>query len=138
MAREVFFQGLARWFERREMRSRLRRLGIVEPAVELDWTRAGDGFRVHGMGKMEVARVELEGDGRILRVAMAEDCPYGWRVTYHGNLRSARREVEGQVWYAACLALAEKAEERRRNEAGRRAAAERLERELGLDRRELM
>ena len=97
MAREVFFQGLARWFERREMRSRLRRLGIAEPAVELEWARAGDGFRVHGMGKVEVARVDLEGDGRILRVAMTEDCPYGWRVTYHGNLRSARREVEGQA-----------------------------------------
>ena len=132
MAREVFFQGLSRWFERREMRSRLRRLGIAEPAVELEWARDGDGFRVHGMGKMELARVELEGDGRILRVAMAEDCPYGWRVTYHGNLRSAGREVEGQVWYSDCLALAEGVRDRDR----RREAAERLECELGLERRE--
>ena len=136
MAREVFFQGLARWFERREMRLRLRRLGLAEPAVELEWARMGDGFRVHGMGRVEVARVELEGDGRVLRVAMAEDCPYGWRVTYHGNLRSARREVEGQVWYAACLALAREAEEVRDRDR-RREAAERFERELGLERREV-
>lgn len=129
MAREVVFQGLARWLERREMRSRLRRLGLAEPVVELEWARAGDGFRVHGMGKMEVAKVELEGDGRILKVYMTKECPYGWRVTTHGSLKSARREVEGQAWYAACLALAEEAEGAR--ERGLRVeAAERLEREL--------
>ena len=135
MGKQQSCQGLWRWFERRGLRSRLKRLGLAEPELDLSWARSGSGFRVDGLNQVGMATVQPEGDGSLLKVSMAKDCSYGWRVSYHGDLRSARREVEGQAWYAACLALAE-AEERRRDEAGRQAAAERLERELGLDRRE--
>ena len=135
MGKQHSFQGLYRWFERRRMRSRLKRLGLAEPEVELTWARSGDGFRVDGLQQVGVATVRPVGSCGVLEVRMARDCPYGWLVSHHGGLRSARREVEGQAWYAACLARAQ-AEERRREEDGRRAVADRLERELGLERRE--
>ena len=132
MGKTVFFQGLARWFARLEMRSRLRDLGVVEPVVELSWARGGNGgFSVRDQGRVEVAVVRPVGDGRVLEVRMSKDCSYGWRVSTHGNLESARREVQGQAWYQACQQLADRAE-RERDEGGRRQAVERLERELGL------
>ena len=135
MGKAVFFEGVERWFLRWLMRSRLRRLGLKEPVVELSWGRGGGGFGVHDGNGREVATVRPVGDGRLLEVRMIEVSEYGWRLSSHRKVESARREVEGQVWYQACERLAERAE-KERDEGGRQRAVERLERELGMGREE--
>ena len=107
MGQQVFFQGISRWFEKREMRSRLRQLGLDEPVVELRLRPGVEGAQsvCDGQGA-EVATVGPSEDGWSFVVRMSRECPYGWRVSYHGGVASARREVERQVWYAACLELA--------------------------------
>ena len=130
MGQQVFFQGLARWFERRAMRARLRRLGLEEPVVELRRRPGLDGAVTFCDGDgVEVATVGPSVDGRAVVVRMSKECPYGWRVTYHGTAALARREVERQVWYQVCLERATAAESERNR--GRRAeVGEMLAREL--------
>ena len=107
MGKQVFLQGIVRWFEQRSMRSRLRSLGLEEPAVELRLRPGSEGTSTvcDGQG-VEVATVGPSVDGKSVVVRMFRGCPYGWRVTYHDNAASARREVERQLWYTACLNLA--------------------------------
>ena len=95
MGKAVFFEGVERWFLRWLMRSRLRRLGLKEPVVELSWGRGGGGFGVHDGNGREVATVRPVGDGRLLEVRMIEVSEYGWRLSSHRKVESARREVEG-------------------------------------------
>ena len=100
--------GIIRWLSESGTRGKMRRLGVPEPDIALNWVHEAQGDRgtyqaedvgslvAYGQQGEEVARVYSSDTGRSLVRETADDYILKWRIGYHATVETAKAEVEAE------------------------------------------